>query len=110
MVDDPVRCGGKPCLPGHRITINQIIAMVIENMTREEIHDYWGKNYFQDLNLDDYIDFAERVVGDNGHCPGGLKFAKTWQEVENEEGQLPLPKGKGLYLPPKAEIHWNCFR
>jgi hypothetical protein len=28
----------------------------------------------------------------------------------NYEGQLPLPKGKGLYLPPKAEIHWNCFR
>jgi hypothetical protein len=32
-------------------------------------------------------------------------------KIYKESGcQLPLPKGKGLYLPPKAEIHWNCLR
>jgi uncharacterized protein (DUF433 family) len=86
-IDDD-RCGGKPCLPGHRITINQIIAMVIQGMTRDEIFDYWGQDYFNDLDLNDYIDFAQRVVGDNGYCPGGLKFAKTWQEVADEEKYL----------------------
>jgi uncharacterized protein (DUF433 family) len=115
-IDDD-RCGGKPCLPGHRITINQIIAMVIEGMTRDDILDFWGRDYFDDLDLNDYIDFAQRVVADNGYCPGGLKFAKTWAQVSDEEewkyveGQLPLPKGKGLYLPTlPLTIHWNCFR
>jgi len=90
---DDERCGGKPCLPGHRITINQIIGMVIGGATRDYILDYWGRDYFNDLDLNDYIDFAQQVVKNNSFCPGGLKFAKTWKEAEEDEEKYS-PYGK----------------
>ena len=103
MVDNPVRCGGKPCLPGHRITINQIIGMVLQGTTRDEILDYWGRDYFE-FDLNDYIDFAERVIADNnGFCPGGLKFAKTWEEASEEYKEYSPYGGhdKVLVLTPE---------
>jgi hypothetical protein len=39
-----------------------------------------------------------------------FKYWSDYCSGPDADCQLPLPKGKGLYLPPKAEIHWNCFR
>ncbi|MBI4470246.1 MAG: DUF433 domain-containing protein [Acidobacteria bacterium] len=34
---DPARCGGKPCIRGHRIWVTLILDMLASGSTREEI-------------------------------------------------------------------------
>jgi len=36
---DPARCGGKPCIRGHRIWVSLILDMLADGMTDDEILD-----------------------------------------------------------------------
>jgi uncharacterized protein (DUF433 family) len=59
---NPQICGGRPCLRGHRITVEQILDLLASGVSPQEL---CGKDYFPTLTLDDIhacITFANQLV------------------------------------------------
>jgi len=38
---DPAKCGGKPCIRGHRLTVEHILALLAEGSTSEDLLAEW---------------------------------------------------------------------
>ena len=59
---NPLVCGGRPCIRGHRITVEQILDLLASGVSPQEL---CGKDYFPTLTLDDIracISFANQLV------------------------------------------------
>lgn len=55
---DPAVCGGRPCIRGLRIRVSDILAMLAEGATREEIlADY---PYLEDEDISAVLAYAAR--------------------------------------------------
>jgi uncharacterized protein (DUF433 family) len=53
---DPEVCGGRPCIRGLRIRVTDILGMLAEGATREEIlQDY---PYLEDLDITAALEYA----------------------------------------------------
>ena len=58
---DPLRCGGRPCIRGHRITVEQILDLLASKISPEDICRDW----FPSLTLQDVyacIAYASHAV------------------------------------------------
>jgi uncharacterized protein (DUF433 family) len=38
---EPDKCGGKPCIRGHRLTVEHILALLAEGSTFEDLMNEW---------------------------------------------------------------------
>lgn len=47
---EPGKCGGKPCIRGHRLTVEHILALLSEGATRDELLAEWGFLEAEDIN------------------------------------------------------------
>jgi len=59
---DPQRCGGRPCIRGHRITVEQILELLASGLSPQEIV---SENYFPTLTVEDVracVAFATQFV------------------------------------------------
>ena len=59
---DPLRCGGRPCIRGHRIPAELILDLLASGVTPREL---CGPEYYPSLTLDDIlacIAYANRYV------------------------------------------------
>lgn len=59
---NPKICGGRPCIKGHRIMVEQILDFLASGVSLEEL---CGEQYFPSITLDDVlacIAFAARCV------------------------------------------------
>jgi uncharacterized protein (DUF433 family) len=46
---DPARCGGRPCIRGHRIWVSMVLDLLAEGLTAEEIM----KEHYPQITLED---------------------------------------------------------
>jgi len=38
---EPAKCGGKPCIRGHRLTVEHLLALLAEGTTEDELLAEW---------------------------------------------------------------------
>ena len=57
---DPEKCGGRPCIRGLRIRVQDIIGLLAAGATREEIlQDY---SYLEDDDISAALEYAARAL------------------------------------------------
>ena len=59
---DPEQCGGKPCIRGMRIRVRDVLSMLADGMSEEDIIDY-----FEDLEHEDLLACYEFAASQSDH-------------------------------------------
>ena len=59
---EPDKCGGKPCIRGHRLTVEHLLALLAEGTTREELFAEW--DFLAPEDIDAALAFGSRLAGE----------------------------------------------
>lgn len=46
---EPDKCGGKPCIRGHRLTVEHVLALLAEGATHEQLLKEWDFLEVEDI-------------------------------------------------------------
>lgn len=62
------KCAGKPCIRGFRVTVEHILALLSEGVSRDEILREW--DFLESADIDAALSFASRLAGERSIIPG----------------------------------------
>jgi uncharacterized protein (DUF433 family) len=46
---EPDKCGGKPCIRGHRLTVEHVVALIGEGHTPDDLLEEWDFLTIEDI-------------------------------------------------------------
>ena len=56
------KCGGKPCIRGHRLTVEHILTLLAEGTPKEDILHEW--DFLEPEDIQAALRFASRLAGE----------------------------------------------
>ena len=56
------KCGGKPCIRGHRLTVEHLLALLSEGMTPEQILAEW--DFLEPEDISSALRFASHLAAE----------------------------------------------
>lgn len=56
------KCGGKPCIRGHRITVEHILSLLAEGATTQDLMHEW--EFLQPEDIQAALRFASQLAGE----------------------------------------------
>ncbi len=59
---EPDKCGGKPCIRGHRLTVEHLLALLAEDTTREELLKEW--DFLTSEDIEAALRYGSRLAGE----------------------------------------------
>jgi uncharacterized protein (DUF433 family) len=59
---EPDKCGGKPCIRGHRLTVEHILALLAEGSTFDDLLHEW--DFLEREDLQAALRFAALLAGE----------------------------------------------
>ncbi|MCC6360489.1 MAG: DUF433 domain-containing protein [Phycisphaerales bacterium] len=59
---EPGKCAGKPCIRGHRLTVEHLLALLSEGQTFEQLHAEW--DFLEPDDIAESLRFASWLAGE----------------------------------------------
>jgi len=59
---EPDKCGGKPCIRGYRLTVEHLLALLSEGVTRDEILAEW--DFLEAEDIAAALRFASKLAAE----------------------------------------------
>ena len=59
---EPDKCGGKPCIRGHRLTVEHLLALLAEGASHEDLLREW--DFLTPEDIEAALRFGSRLAGE----------------------------------------------
>ena len=59
---EPDKCGGKPCIRSHRLTVEHLLGLLAEGCTHQELLDEW--DFLESEDIQAALRFAAYLAGE----------------------------------------------